>query len=82
MNWYIINSQYFKQNCQRWAIPGKIQTGGLKIYFSENTLGTFSLSLYPKIFQRKQAFNPGNSAKFCDTPCKFQVQKPRATEIT
>ena len=41
-----------------------------------------NLSLYHKKFQRKQAFIPGNSAKLCDTPWKFQGQKPRPMEIT
>ena len=41
-----------------------------------------NLSLYPKKFQRKQAFTPGNSAKLCHTPWKFHGQKPRLMEIT
>ena len=45
-----------------WAIPEKIQTGKLKIYFLKN-LGFLDLSLYPKKFRRKQAFTPGNSTK-------------------
>ena len=36
----------------------------------------FDLSLYSKKVQRKQAFTPGNSAKLCDTPWKFQGPKP------
>ena len=41
-----------------------------------------NLSLYHKKFQRKQAFTPRNSAKLCDTPWKFQGQKPRPMGIT
>ena len=36
----------------------------------------FDLSLYSNKVQRKQAFTPGNSAKLCDTPWKFQGPKP------
>ena len=36
----------------------------------------FDLSLYSKKVQRKQTFTPGNSAKLCDTPWKFQGPKP------
>ena len=32
-------------------------------------------------FGRKQAFNPGNSAKFCDIPWKFQAYKPSKTHM-
>ena len=65
-----------------WAIPEKIQTGGLRIYFSEKSpLEILDLSLYPKKLHRKKTFTPGNSANLCDIPWKFQSQKPRPMEI-
>ena len=51
------------------------------ILFWKASLEILDLSLYPKKFQRKKAFTPWNSAKLCDTPWKFQSQKPRPTEI-
>ena len=58
---------------------------GSRIYFSEPPPPTsphpplefLDLPLYPKKFRRKQVFTLGNSAKLCDTPWKFQSQKPR-----
>ena len=47
------------------------------ITFWKSPVKFFNLSLYPKKVQRKQAFTPGNSAKLCDTPWKFQGPKPR-----
>ena len=46
------------------------------------SLEFLELSLYPKKFQRKQAFTPGNSAKLYDTPCKFQGQKTHDLSCT
>ena len=54
------------------------------IYFSDSppssscSLRIFSLSFYP---QKSRAFTPASSAKFCDTPWKFQGQKPRPMKI-
>ena len=81
----VINVQNCKQIWQSWAIPEKIQTGGggdEYILFWKPPTKFLDLSLYPMKFQRKQASTPGNSAKFCDTPWKFQNQKPRSMEIT
>ena len=81
----VINVQNCKQIWQSWAIPEKIQTGGggdEYILFWKPPTKFLDLSLYPMKFQRKQASTPGNSAKFCDTPWKFQSQKPRSMEIT
>ena len=64
------------------AIPEKIQTGGVEdILFRKAPLEILDLSLYPTKIRRKKALNPGNSANLCDTPWKFQSQKPRAMEI-
>ena len=46
------------------------------ITFWKSPVEFFDLSLYSKKVQRKQAFTPGNSAKLCDTPWKFQGPKP------
>ena len=62
---------YSGKNPNRWVED---------ILFRKPALKLLDLSLYPKKFQRKQAFTPGNSAKLCDTPRKFQVQKPRPLE--
>ena len=60
----------------------KIQTVSYWIYFSENPRGNLDLLLYPKKFQKKkQAFTPGNFAKLCYTPWKFQGQNQRSIEI-
>ena len=46
-----------------WAIPEKIQTVVVEdILFWKAPLEILDLSLYPKKFRRKKAFNPGNSA--------------------
>ena len=47
----------------------------------KGTLEILDLSLYPKKSRRKKAFAPGNSANLCNTPWKFQSQKPRLMEI-
>ena len=62
---------YSGKNPNRWVED---------ILFRKPALKLLDLSLYPKKSQRKQAFTPGNSAKLCDTPRKFQVQKPRPLE--
>ena len=51
------------------------------ILFWKAPLGSLDLSLYPRKFQRKKVFTPGNSANLCDTPWRFQSQKPRPMEI-
>ena len=49
--------------------------------FLKPLLELLDLSFYPQKFRRKQAFTPGNSAKLCDNPRKFQDQKSRPIEI-
>ena len=60
----------------------KTKQRGWGYTFLKTPLECLDLSFYPKKFQRKQAFTPGNSAKLYDTPWKCQGQKPRAMEIT
>ena len=75
-----------KCTCPSYNVLGysrkKPNRGELRIYFSEKPpLEILDLWFYPYKFQRKQAFTPGNSPKFCNTPWKFQSQKPRPMEI-
>ena len=55
-----------------WAIPEKIQTGGLRIYFFEKPPGIFHFLLYPWKFQAKESSTPGYSTfLFLGHPWKF-----------
>ena len=55
---------------------------GYWIYFSENPCGNFRFVTLPKeVPEKKQAFTPGNFAKLCYTPWKFQGQNQRSMEI-
>ena len=49
--------------------------------FLKKPLEFFSFLLYLWKFQTKQSSTPGNSAKLCFIPWKFQAQKPRPLEI-
>ena len=44
----------------------KSKQGSWGYLFLKNRLEFIDLSLYPKKFQRKQAFTPGNSSKLCE----------------
>ena len=55
---------------RHWAIPGKTQTRGLRIHFSEPPLPPSPLEfliflLYHSKFQTKQGSNPGYFTKLC-----------------
>ena len=55
--------------------------GSEDILFSKKKSGCFGFVIFPWKFQRKGSFTRGNSAKLCDTPWKFQGQKPRPMKI-
>ena len=65
-----------------WAIPEKIQTGGVWwIYFSEKPLEFLNLLLYLWKFWRKQPFTPGNQ-KFCKIIVCHPLEIPRSKTKT
>ena len=83
-NKYVLNSPvcFFLEGLAHWAIPEKIQKGGLEDILSwKRPLEYLNLSLYPWKFQTKWSFTPGNSKKMYCTQWNFQGQKPRPTEI-
>ena len=77
------NVQNFNYNWQQWAIPGKIQIEGLRVYFLKIPLEFLDLSLCPRKFWRKQAFpldipwfflyTSGNSTPFLIDPRNFHM---------
>ena len=69
-----------KQNIYVAKILGEIEQGVPT--FLKNLLNILGLSFYPlKFWKKKQSITPGNLAKLCYTPQKFQDQKQRPQEI-
>ena len=71
---------------KKWAILERNQKGMGRgwwkdILFLKNLLEVLGFLLYPWNFRTKQSFTPGNSAKLCYTPWRFQCQKPRPVEV-
>ena len=66
------NGLFHKKSKQGWGVED--------ILFWKAPLESLDLSLYPKKFQRKKAFTPGNSVNLCDTPWKIPKWKIKTHE--
>ena len=75
----VLHFFYFK-SMTSWGVMG-VSDGSEDILFSKKNSGCFGFVIFPWKFQRKGSFTRGNSAKLCDTPWKFQGQKPRPMKI-